>query len=158
MKKILKNKIEARHIYSIVMTALYTILICRCIYQYVNGFGLNGCKLEFLLMVISSFIVYIVSFLELDIFNKKQSKKKDKNLKKNKRNFIFESCFLSLTITTFLYLLIAYEIIYIDFYNMIPNQEALSIIGLAVVLFLVFFMISYLVTSKIYQFKVAKAK
>lgn len=144
--KVLKNKVEAKHVYYIIMVVLYVYLITKCIYQYTSGAGLDACKLEFLLMVVFSLVIYIVSFFGLDLFNKNYKKsKKKKMIHPLIKNSLLSSGFLSLIITTFLYLLIAYETIYIDFYSMIPNHPTLSIIGLAVLIYIVLFIVLYFI-------------
>lgn len=144
--KLFKNKMEAKHIFYGIMVILYVYLISKCIYQYTSGAGLDACKLEFLLMVVFSLVIYVVSFLGLDLFNKNNKKtKKKKKINPLIKNSLLSSGFLSLIITTFLYLLIAYETIYIDFYNMIPNNPVLSIIGLAVLIYVVLFVALYFI-------------
>lgn len=144
--RLLKNKIEAKHVFYTIMAILYVYLIAKCIYQYVTGTGLYECKLEFILMVVFSLIIYIFSFFKMDLFNKNYKKsKKKKVINQVTKNCLLSSGFLSLIITTFLYLLIAYETIYIDFYNVIPNNPALSIIGLAVIIYVLLFVVLYFI-------------
>lgn len=157
--KLLKDKLEAKHVYTLAMVTLYIYLISRCVYQYSIGKGIYGCKIELLLITIFSLLVYAFSFFQLDVFNKNHKKRGKKKINnKLQRNIVFESCFLSLIITTFIYLLISYEVIYIDFYNLIPNQELLSIIGLAVLLFLIFFLIIYFISFKFFKNKIKYSK
>lgn len=142
INRILKNKIEAKHIFYMVMTVLYVYLIVKGIYIYVTGNGFYNCKLEFILIVICSLITYIVSFFNLDLFNKKSKKI---SINQVTKNCLLSSSFLSLIITTFLYLLIAYDTIYIDFYNIIPSQPVLSVLGLMFLMYGVLFMILYFI-------------
>lgn len=159
--KQLKNKIEAKHVYNVIMVILYIYLIGKCIYQYFWGNGLEDCKLEFLLMVAFSLVVYVVSLFQLNSFNQIKSKgkvKKKKAISRFKKDYIWHSGFVSLLVTTFIYLLIAFEIINVDFSKMISNQEILSIIGLAILLFIVFFVISYFIMSRFLRINFAKVK
>ncbi len=159
LEKFIRNKLTAKSVYTIVMTILYVYLISRCIYEYSFGTGIYGCKSELLLMIAFSFIIYLSSFFDLDFFNKiKKRKKKSDSYRQLQKSSIYKAIFLSLTITTFIYLLITYEDIYIDFYNMIPNHEFLSIIGLAFLLFFLFFIVSYVITVSFFRLRVAKAK
>ena len=155
----LKNKIEVKHVYTIIMIIIYIYLITKCIFEYIWGSGLDGCKLELLLMIAFSFIIYILSFFQLDIFHKKLLKKERiKNIKSSKKRRIFESVFLSLILTTFVYLLISYDVIYIDFYSLFPNQIFLSIVGLLVILFFAFFIFSYVFLYHISKFIITRVK
>lgn len=146
-KKIkLKNKIEAKHIYYFVMIILYLYLISKSLYQLIWGKGLDYCKSELLLIIVLSVIFYFTRSLKLDSFTKVKRKtepNKDSVRKKNINN-IKDSLFISLMITTFYYLLIAYNDVFVDFYNMIPNNLILSVIGFAVIIFLVSFVMIYL--------------
>lgn len=152
--KVLKNKIEAKHVFYAVMAILYVYLISKCIYSCIFGKGLYDCKLEFILIVVCSLIVYVVSFFNLDLFNKnvKKSKKK-KTINQVTKNCLISSGFLSLLITTFLFLLISYETIYIDFYKVIPNNPVLAIIGLVFLIYIVLFIILYFIHLRLLRKK-----
>lgn len=146
-KKIkLKNKIEAKHIYYFVMIILYLYLISKSLYQLIWGKGLDYCKSELLLIIVLSVIFYFTRSLRLDSFTKAKRKTESKkdSVRKTNINNIKDSLFISLMITTFYYLLIAYNDVFVDFYNMIPNNLILSVIGFAVIIFLVSFIIVYL--------------
>lgn len=152
-----KNKVEAKHIYITVVSFLYIYLVGKCLYQYIWGSGIDGCQMELLFLTIFSFIVYLLSFIRWDYFVK-ESNIKTVFVPISEKGCIYGSIVLSLIITTFIYLLISYEIIYVDFYRIVPNQEILSIIGLAILLFLVFFLIVYFATFRISKFTLAKLK
>lgn len=159
LANLLKNKIEVKHVYTIIMIIIYIYLIMKCIFEYIWGSGLDGCKLELVLMIVFSFIIYIFSFFQLDIFHKKFLRKdRIKSIKSSKKRRIFESIFLSLILTTFVYLLIAYDVIYIDFYSLFPNQIFLSIVGLLVILFFAFFIFSYMLLYHISKFIITRVK
>lgn len=146
-KKIkLKNKIEAKHIYYFVMIILYLYLISKSLYQLIWGKGLDSCKSEMLLIIIVSVIFYFTRSLRLDSFTKTKRKTESKkdSVRKTNINNIKDSLFISLMITTFYYLLIAYNDVFIDFYDMIPNHLIMSVIGFAVIIFLVSFIIVFL--------------
>jgi len=149
----IKNKLEAKHVYLITMITIYLYLIIHCIYKHILGDGFEKCKLEFILIIVTSLIVYLVSFLNINNFNKKNNKLL---LKEIRNNCIYDALFLSLNFTTYIYLLIAYENVYINFYNIIPNQLVLSVIGLALLIFIIFFIIIYLVMFNIFRIKFTK--
>ena len=153
-KKItLKDIIEAKPIYYFVMTILYLYLISKSLYQLIWGKGLDSCKPELLLIIVLSVIFYFTSSLKLDNFTK--TKRKTKSMKdsvcKTNINNIKDSLFISLIITTFYYLLIVYNDVFVDFYDMIPNNLILSVIGFAVIIFLVSFIIIYLLLRFIFR-------
>lgn len=146
-KKIkLKNKIEAKHIYYFVIIVLYLYLISKSLYQLIWGKGLDYCKSELLLIMVLSVIFYFTRFLKLDSFTKTKTKTESKrdSVRKTNVNNIKNSLFISLMITTFYYLLIAYDDIFVDFYDMVPDNLILSVIGFAFIIFLVSFIIIYL--------------
>ena len=148
IKNIIKDKLEARHVYIITIVMLYIYLIGNCLYQHINGNGFDSCKLELIVIIFMSLAIYLFSFFNMSIFNKKEIKVSFKQIR---NNCISDSIFLSLVFTTFLYLLIAYETIYINFYSLIPNQIILSVIGLALLIFIIFFIVSYLITFNIFD-------
>ncbi len=148
LKKIMK-KVQAKHIYSLVMFVLFSYLVFKSFYVCVFKNGIYGCRNELTLLIVLAFIIYVVSFIKLDIFNVKQVKEKRKiNIGKE---FFFKSIFLSLIITTFIYLLIAFNVIYIDFYRFIPKFPILSIIGLAFIIFILVFVLSFIISFMIYN-------
>lgn len=146
-KKIkLKNEIEAKHIYYFVMIILYLYLISKSLYQLIWGKGIDYCKSELLLIIVLSVIFYFTRSLKLDSFTKTKRKTESKkdSVRKTNINNIKDSLFISLMITTFYYLLIAYNDVFVDFYDMVPNNLILSVIGFAVIIFLVSFVMIYL--------------
>ena len=145
-RRLINNKIEAKHVYYIVMFIAYIYLIFIGCCHYIRSNEIGECKLELILIICFSAILYFSDMIKLDVFLKR--KKKTKNIKTTKTEIrkrnILDSIFMSLVLTTLFYLLFACETVYIDFYSIFPNHLILSVIGFAVIIFLVSFIIIYL--------------
>ena len=163
MKKKNKRKaiIKATGVYYVAMIMVYLYLFGACIYKYINSHKISNCMLEIVFILVLS---GIIAFSNITPSTKKKRKRKMKlrfNLSKKKKQFriksyLSESILISLGITTIIFTLFSYDVIFINFYSIIPSNAILAIFLILILVFVSSFIIMFLGNYVLSEFLVRK--
>lgn len=146
-EKVKKNK-QAEILYYAIMIICYLYLGFACMYKYIKYSSLDKCVLELMLILTLSLIieyVHVIGNNGKDL-RKKLSKKKDK--KDRLKRYVGECIILSLIITSVIFIAIASNRMYINFYDFALEtygNVAIIIVIMALLSFFDFFIISLLI-------------
>ena len=141
------------------MVLVYLILITVCIYKVINNQGLSSCILEIiLLLVLTSVIVF--RYFNINVNNKIKDKFRLKLSKKKRKirikTYISESVLIALAITTILFTLVSYDIIFINFYSIIRYNAILSIFLVLALTYIVSFIFVFIGNCLLSEFLIRK--
>lgn len=145
-KKQVKKNLDTKKLYYALMIVSYLYLGFACMYKYIKYEALDKCALELILILVLSLIIEYVHIIRSEQNGSKNRKKSLIKLPKKERlkRYGSECCLLSLTVTATLFLAIAADRIYVNFYSYLFGNIAITIIGIALLIFLLFFAISFI--------------
>jgi len=143
-------------LYYLVMIVCYLYLGFACIYKYMKYASLDKCVLELMLILTLSLLieyVHIISNNGRDM-RKKLSKKKNKN--ERVKRYIGECLIFSLIITALIFLAIASNRLYVNFYSFAMETYGNIAFIIVLLVLLVFFdifvvglILDYLISERI---------
>lgn len=147
----LKKVARGRGIYIVLSFVAIFLLVGLSLVKFIQTKDFSSCIIEMILLVVFTFILTV---LFLSTGKTKLPKtilgiKIERRFSKKKRNFAYalDSFFISLSITTVFFVLVATDKIFIDFYGILHGNLILSVILVEIIsfllLFLLFFIIDY---------------
>lgn len=155
-KRKMKKISNSERMYYILMIIAYLYLGFACMYKYIRYESLDKCILELMMILSLSLVIEYVHIIKNN--GKDVRKKLSKKTKKKDRlkRYIGECFILSITITSIMFLAIASNRLYINFYDFpLGVNENISIVILSVAflvildLFVIGLIFNYIVSEKL---------
>lgn len=139
-EKTKKKKINQSQImYYILMIIAYLYLGFACMYKYMKYESLDKCVLELLLILTLSLVIEYVHIIKNDGKDIRKNLSKSKNKSVRLKRYMGESFLASMIITTIIFLLVATNRIYINFYDL-----TFGLYGNVIFIILIFMILSFI--------------
>lgn len=157
-KKKRRMTINASGIFNIIMIMIYLILLIICVYKLISNQRLSNCVLEFILLLL---LTVVIVFRYFNISVNYKTKKFRLKLSKKKRKirvvtYINESILLALAVTTIMFTLVYYDVIFINFYSIIRYNAILSIFLVLILTYIASFIIIFICDYLLSEFLIRK--
>ncbi len=147
-----KTMNQSKYIYYGLMIISYLYLGFACMYKYIKYSSLDKCILELMLILTLSLIIEYVHIINNNGKSLRKSLSKEKEEKNRFKRYVGECFFLSLIITTVLFIAISTNRMYVNFYSLslgTYGNISIIIVIMAILSFLDIFILTLIVNYTI---------
>ncbi len=160
-----KRMSQSQMMYYALMIIVYLYLGFACMYKYIKYESLDKCVLELLLILTLSLVIEYVHIIKDDGKDIRKNLSKSKNKSIRLKRYMAESFMASIAITAIIFLLVATNRIYINFYDLtfgLYGNVSFIILIFTILSFIDFFIIifvaNYAISEKIVKNNNSKKK